>query len=111
MKLCLSMYLLMHVLNQQLPLPIQNLQTEFCTRSCAGQSRVYVYKVKKAYYYVLHPGYCKSDILEEVYNAKGKLLGTLGGITGNYKILNLDFSKLTFCDSVLWCTPQIKNKK
>jgi len=88
MKLCLSMYLLVHVLNQQLPLPIQNLQTEFCTRSCAGQSRVYVYKVKKAYYYVLHPGYCKSDILEEVYNAKGKL----GYARRNYrKLQNTQF--------------------
>jgi hypothetical protein len=99
------------MLSLELPVPIQNLQTEFCARSCSGESRVYVYKVKKAYYYVLHPGYCKSDIIEEVYNAKGVLLGTLGGITGDYKIQNIDFSKLTFCDSVLWCIPQIKKHK
>lgn len=104
MKLCISVFFMSYLFGNPLPLCIQHMESDFCSRSCVGQAKVYIYKHKKVLYYVLHPGNCKSDVIEEVYNAKGKPLGLLGGITGNYHIQNLDFSKLKPIDSVLWCT-------
>ena len=103
MKILLLGCLMALNFSKPLPKAIQKLQAEFCKEACVHEACVYIFKTKQSYFYVLHPGACKPDRLQPVYNAKGQCLGSLGGLSGNFVIQGVNFSQLHACDSVLWC--------
>jgi hypothetical protein len=43
--------------------------------------------------YLFDPGKCGADMTSDVYDMKGNLLGSLGGIRGNVRINGEDFDK------------------
>jgi hypothetical protein len=59
---------------------------------------------QKAKVYLFDPGRCGADMTSDVYDAKGKLLGTLGGIRGNVMINGEDFDKAKKLRTV-WVKP------
>lgn len=65
----------------------------FKKTACANGASLKEYVFQGKTVYAFEPGTCGADLTTEVLDAKCQSLGFLGGITGNTRINNEDFSK------------------
>jgi hypothetical protein len=78
---------------------------KFEKSAACPDSHVDKYTFRKSVVYVFEPGTCGADMQSDVFNTKGKKIGALGGITGNTKINNVDFSTAVLIKTVWKKTP------
>lgn len=79
--------------NKGTPECVNSKITEFSKTCCKTGAMVDEYQFQEKTVYAFDPGICGGDLATEVTDANCVSLGFLGGITGNTKINNEDFSK------------------
>lgn len=72
----------------------------FSKEACDKSANVKKYTFQGSTVYVLDPGTCGADMTSEVIDKNCSTLGHLGGIIGNTKINNTDFSEAKFRSTV-----------
>ena len=62
------------------------------TSQTCKTAKIDEYTFKAAKVYVFDPGLCGADMFSPIYDAKGQVFCNLGGIIGNVKCDNVNFS-------------------